>query len=240
MNKNILNKIKELSIEFSNEVGKLKFSEPVSFVYNPLEYARNGYFKYLDLSANCTKKVVFLGMNPGPWGMAQTGIPFGEVESAREWMKIETKIDKPQREHPKREISGFSCQRSEVSGRRLWGYFSERYKKPELFFKDYFVANYCPLVFMEESGRNRTPDKLMSSERVKLYKLCDNHLLDLINLFEPEWVIGIGGFAEKRLIVTLKGIDIKIGKILHPSPASPMANRGWAEIADKQLSELGL
>lgn len=233
---NKLDKIKKLSIQFSNDVNKLTFSEPVCFVYNPLEYARNSYFKYLDMSIKGQTKNVFLGMNPGPWGMAQTGVPFGEVELVRDWMKIDVGIGKPEKEHPKRPITGFGCNRSEVSGRRLWGYFKEKYKTAELFFKDNFVANYCPLVFMEESGRNRTPDKLRKEEREKLYKICDEHLLQIIELINPDWVIGIGGFAEKRINSALSDLNIKVGKILHPSPASPMANRGWAEMAEKQLN----
>ena len=236
----MLSKIKDLSIEFSKEVSRLSFSEPVEFVYNPLEYARKGYFRYLDLAIHNKKKVIFLGMNPGPWGMAQTGVPFGEINIINNWMKINTLIDKPENEHPKRQISGFDCKRSEVSGRRLWGFFKEQYKTPDMFFLDNFVANYCPLVFMENSGKNRTPDKLRKEEKNKLYKICDKHLFDIVRILKPEWLIGIGGFAEKRIKEALNGSDIKIGKILHPSPASPMANRGWAEIAKKQLNDLGI
>ena len=35
------------------------------------------------------KEAVFLGMNPGLWGMAQTGVPFGTVSLVRDWMGIE-------------------------------------------------------------------------------------------------------------------------------------------------------
>lgn len=240
MGNKILSRIKELTIEFSEEVNRLTFSLPVVFVYNPLEYARSSNFKYLDLSIKGKKKAVFLGMNPGPWGMAQTGVPFGEIESVRDWMKIEAEVGRPANEHPKRKISGFNCNRSEVSGRRLWSYFKEKYKSPELFFKKNYIANYCPLVFMEESGRNRTPDKLKTDERNQLYEICDRHLLEVVKILDPEWVIGIGGFAEKRIITALKSLDIKTGKILHPSPASPMANRGWAEIAATQLEQIFL
>lgn len=233
-----INKIKELTIGFSEEINRLSFSFPVVFVYNPFEYARDSYFKYLDLSVRGKKKFVFLGMNPGPWGMAQTGVPFGEINTVRDWMEIEVAVGRPENEHPKRKISGFNCNRSEVSGRRLWGYFKEKYKTPDLFFKGNFVANYCPLVFMEESGRNRTPDKLKKDERNKLYKICDMHLLEIVKILDPEWVIGIGGFAEKRIISALDSLNIKTGKILHPSPASPMANRGWAEIAESQLEKM--
>jgi len=232
-----IKKIKDLTVKFSEEVSRLSFTDPVTFVYNPLQYARESYFKYLDLSVSKKKKTVFLGMNPGPWGMAQTGIPFGEIDAVKNWMKIEAAVGKPEYEHPKREITGFSCRRSEVSGKRLWTFFKEKYRTPELFFKHNFVANYCPLVFMEKSGKNRTPDKLHREERERLFNICNHHLLEIVTTLNPDWVIGIGGFAEKRIKSALSSLDLKIGKILHPSPASPMANRGWAEIAEKQLSE---
>lgn len=221
-------------------VDALTFGEPTTHVYNPLAYAWTGHRSYLAKHAGSRKKVIFLGMNPGPFGMAQTGVPFGEISMVRDWVGVEETILKPEKENPKRPIEGFACERSEVSGRRLWGLFSERYPHAEDFFKDHFVANYCPLVFMEESGRNRTPDKLPAAEIEALYLLCDTHLRELVDVLEPEWVIGVGAFAETRAKVALKESEVKIGRVLHPSPASPAANRGWGEQATKQLVKLGI
>jgi len=218
-----------------DEVNALTFEAPVEYVYNPLNYAWKAYTAYVERFAQTAKKAVFLGMNPGPFGMAQTGIPFGEIPAVRDWMSICEPIGKPEREHPKRPIEGFGCPRSEVSGRRLWGLFAERFDSPEAFFQDHFVINYCPLVFAEESGRNRTPDKLLATEREPLYAACDRHLKALVEALEPEWLVGVGGFAEGRARDVLKGMPTRIGKVLHPSPASPAANRGWAEAATKQL-----
>jgi single-strand selective monofunctional uracil DNA glycosylase len=169
--------------------------------------------------------------------MAQTGVPFGEIPAVRDWMGLRGEVDKPNPEHPKRPVEGLACEKSEVSGRRLWGLFSEKFPDAKDFFKDHFVANYCPLVFMEESGKNRTPDKLPTSEKKPLEKVCDKHLREIVEILEPEWLIGVGGFAKKRAEEALKGMAIKIRTILHPSPASPAANRGWAEAATKQLKE---
>jgi single-strand selective monofunctional uracil DNA glycosylase len=182
---------------------------------------------------------VFLGMNPGPFGMAQTGVPFGEVAAARDWLGINAPIGKPAREHPKRPIDGLACTRSEVSGRRLWGLFSERFATPEKFFTNHFITNHCPLAFMEDTGRNRTPDKLPVAESGPLMDACDSHLRHVVQILEPEWLIAIGGFAEKRATEALSKMDVRIGKILHPSPASPAANRGWAEQATAQMTAQG-
>ena len=230
----------QTSRKLSEWVSKLRFSEPTAFIYNPLEYAWAIHLQYLQLAGQGKKKVVMLGMNPGPFGMAQTGLPFGEIPAVRDWMGLRGKVDKPNPEHPKRPVEGLACTKSEVSGRRLWGLFSEKFPDARDFFKDHFVANYCPLVFMEESGRNRTPDKLPASEKKPLEEVCDQHLREIVEILEPEWLIGVGGFAKKRAEEVFQDRDIKIGTILHPSSASPAANRGWAEAATKQLKEQGI
>ena len=114
---------------------------------------------------------------------------------------------------------------------------------PERFFEHFFVANYCPLCFMEESGRNRTPDKLPKQEQGPLFDACDRALRAVVQQVAPSHVIGVGAFAEARVRAALAsaGLDdtVTIGRLLHPSPASPLANRGWAERATEQLRALG-
>lgn len=226
--------------EFVEALRPLRFGPPVTHVYNPLEYARDPYENYLARWGAGTKEVVFLGMNPGPFGMAQTGVPFGDVGFVRDWLRIEGRVGKPPVEHPKRPILGYDCNRSEVSGSRLWGWAQHTFGTPERFFERFVIANYCPLVFMEESGRNLTPDKLPKSERDPLFAACDDALRHLVDVWRPEWVIGIGVFAEERAKQALAGRDLRIGRILHPSPASPLANAGWGEAATKELLELGI
>jgi single-strand selective monofunctional uracil DNA glycosylase len=220
----------------------LTFGEPVACVYQPLDYAWKTHLRYLERFAQEQKRVVFLGMNPGPFGMVQTGIPFGEVAAVRDWMGIEESVGKPAREHPKRPVEGFACQRSEVSGRRLWGLFAERFGSAEAFFKDHFVLNYCPLVWMSASGANITPDKLPAAEMAPVEEACLKHLGEVIALLRPDFLIGVGGFAEERLrrAADACGSTARIGRVLHPSPASPAANRGWADAASKQLAALGV
>ena len=173
--------------------------------------------------------------------MAQVGVPFGEVAAARDWLGIEAPVGKPEPEHPKRPILGFQCTRSEVSGRRLWGWAADRFKAPDAFFARFFVANYCPLVFMEEGGRNRTPDKLPRAEREALFAACDRALLSTLDYLKPSLAVGVGKFAEDRIrAVAGDRPGLKIGRILHPSPASPAANRGWAPQVEAQLKALGV
>lgn len=225
----------------SRQVGRLKFAPPVAHVYNPLTYAWAGHEQYLLRFGNGRKRVIFLGMNPGPFGMVQTGVPFGEIMAARDWMKVRTPIGKPAQEHPKRLILGFDCPRSEVSGRRFWKLFADRFGSPEKSFAGHFVTNYCPLAFLAGSGANLTPNKLSRSEREKLFAVCDQHLRRVIEILEPEWLIGIGAFARERGELMAAGTKIRVGQILHPSPASPKANRtDWGQTATQELIALGV
>ena len=224
----------------AREASKLHFGDPVAAVYNPLDYAAKASEAYLERFLSRPIEGLFLGMNPGPWGMAQTGVPFGEVALVRDWMGIEEPVKKPKPEHPKRPIEGFGCERSEVSGRRLWGWVQERFGKPEAFFERFFVWNYCPLVFMEESGKNRTPDKLPAAEREPLYALCDEALALLVEACQPKRIIGVGRFAQKRALDALGASAPPVETVLHPSPASPIANRGWAPQMDAGLKKLGV
>jgi single-strand selective monofunctional uracil DNA glycosylase len=222
------------------ELAPLRFGPPVAHVYDPLDYAWRGYAAYVEAFGAAPRRVVFVGMNPGPFGMAQTGVPFGDVGMVRGFLGIEAPIGRPAREHPKRPVLGFTCPRGEVSGRRLWGAVARRFGTAERFFAEHFIANYCPLAFLEASGRNRTPDQLPARERAPLFSACDRHLRRVVELLEPEWVIGIGGFAEARAREALAGSAAKIGRILHPSPASPAANRHWEASVERALRELGV
>jgi len=215
------------------------FEAPVAFVYNPLAYARRPVEAYLEKFAR-RGTTLLVGMNPGPFGMAQTGVPFGEVAAVRDWLRITESIDIPHstEQHPKRPIEGLECARSEVSGRRLWAWAEERYGTPGRFFQRFFVWNWCPLAFMEESGRNVTPDKLARSDRERLLPLCTDALTAIGEELRPVRVIGIGAAAQSWAQSSFP--DLEVGRILHPSPASPIANRGWAPQAEKQLAELGV
>jgi single-strand selective monofunctional uracil DNA glycosylase len=229
-----------VSRTLSDRVSRLRFASPVEYVYNPLVYARAPHEQYVARYATGEKEVLLLGMNPGPFGMAQTGVPFGDVAMVRDFLGVNGRVGKPPREHPKRPVLGFDCKRSEVSGARLWGWARSRFGTPARFFERFFVANYCPLAFMEDTGRNRTPDKLPPEERAKLFAACDEALRATVQALRPRTIVGIGTFAEQRARAALGGFEGTIGCILHPSPASPKANRDWARIIEDQLADLGV
>lgn len=219
----------------------LTFAAPVSHVYAPLDYAWGPHRMYLERYGRDPREILFVGMNPGPFGMAQTGVPFGDVTMVREWLGIEGPVDRPAREHPRRPVRGFGIGRGEVSGARLWGWARDHYGTPARFFRRAFVWNYCPLCFMEASGRNVTPDKLRPRDvRTRLFAVCDDALDAVVAHFRPTVVIGIGRFAADRVRPVADKWAVHSGSAPHPSPANPTANRGWPGVFDTALRELGI
>jgi single-strand selective monofunctional uracil DNA glycosylase len=233
-------RLKRLSRDLARGCAVLRFDDPVTHVSNPLLHARKPHDLYLEKYGGLPGRTLLLGMNPGPWGMSQTGVPFGDPELVRSFLHVEAPVQAPTDAHPKRPVLGFDSKRSEVSGKRVWGWAQARFGTASAFFERFFVVNYCPLAFMEEGGRNRTPDKLPAAEREALFEVCNRALVRLVEITEPERLLGIGAFAEDRAREALVGTGVPIGRVLHPSPASPVANRGWAEAAEKQLAALGV
>ncbi|XP_057375349.1 single-strand selective monofunctional uracil DNA glycosylase-like [Daphnia carinata] len=233
-----------LNIEsrLSNELNRLLFSPPVAYVYNPLNYAWETHGLFVTKYGNSKKQILFVGMNPGPWGMVQTGIPFGAARLVQDWLGIVGTVGHPPVEHPQRKVQGFQCPRTEVSGQRFWGFFRDICFTPENMFKNCFVYSYCPLSFMHTSGRNITPPELKSSDRQAIMELCDTSLGEIITVLKVDIVIGIGKFAEYRVRETVKkhSLNVTIGCILHPSPINPSANKGWKEAVLKSMQEMNI
>ncbi len=230
-----------LAEQLRDAVDQLTFCPPVACTYNPLRYAWDPHRRYLERYGRGRKRVVFMGMNPGPYGMTQTGVPFGEIAAVRDWLKISGRVERPAIEHPKRPITGFECTRSEVSGRRLWGLFASRFGSPDAFFREHFVLNYCPLVWMSETGANVTPDKLPAASQAAVNSVCEASLRRALERLQPEYAVGIGGFAAQRLATVTRPDDSwEIMQVLHPSPASPAANRDWAGAVTRSLEAAGV
>lgn len=230
----------DVARRLGREAGALRFAAPVTHVLNPLAYAWAPHAQYLERWGQGPKQAVLLGMNPGPFGMVQTGVPFGEVAAVRGFLGLEGPVERPEREHPARPVLGFACARSEVSGRRLWGWVQARFGSPERFFARFLVLNYCPLAFLEASGANRTPDKLPAAERAPLFAACDRALAEAVALLGARTVVGVGAFARDRARDVLGPQGVAVHLMAHPSPASPAANRGWAALADQALAQAGL
>lgn len=216
--------------------------QPAAHLLCPLDYAFDNYCSYITRHARAPIEALMVGMNPGPWGMGQTGVPFGDPGLVRSFLGIRGAVDRPAQEHPRCPVLGLASPRAEVSGQRLWGSIESCFEKPRHFFERFFVANYCPLLFLNERGANVTPDKLPKQWMEPVLFACDAHITRLTEILEPRQVLGIGVWSTKRLKLALTDHmpAEAFGTVLHPSPASPAANRGWLPAALQQLAALGV
>ena len=224
-----------------DEVDSLAFTYD-GYIYNPLDYAQAMHEAYLSRYVRQSAKVLFLGMNPGPFGMMQTGVPFGEVNAVRDYLKLSLPVLKPKKEHPNRPVEGMNIKRSEGSGKRLWGLISLKWPNPDEFFKDHCIFNYCHLGFLDsgKTAKNFTPDHLPKEERKALEDVCDSYLKDIIDLIDPMALIGIGKYAQAKLEAVNDKADRIVSSIIHPSPGNPQANVDWNGKTTEKMKELGL
>lgn len=233
-------KLVQIAETLREELRSLRFSAPAAYVYHPLDYAWLPHRLYLEQWGVHKPTALLVGMNPGPFGMGQTGVPFGAVVPVRDWLRCEAPVASPSGGHPKRPIDGFACPRNEVSGERLWGWAKAGFGTPEAFFRTFFVHNYCPLLFLSDTGANVIPEKLKAAEQASFLPACDRALREVALALGVRYVIGVGGWAEARARIALAGTALSFGRILHPSPASPAANKNWAGQVNAQLREIGL
>ncbi len=217
----------------------LKENSRIDWIYHPLDYAWLAHESYIDRFSELGSKTLLVGMNPGH-GMGNTGIPFGCPEQVRDYLQIrDFTVDKPPQEHPKRIVTGLSCPKAEVSGRRIWSFLSNRWGSPELVHNQIYIVNHCPLWMFDDAGRNITPDKLSGSASKRLSAVCDTHLESVGGILQAKAVIGIGRYAHRRLVSLFDSSEVMVGYVPHPSPASPFANRNggkdWRDAFDAAL-----
>jgi single-strand selective monofunctional uracil DNA glycosylase len=221
-----------------DDISALRFGGLVGHVYNPLTYAWAPHREYLERYGR-EPSVLIVGMNAGYFGMAQTGVPFGDVEMVRDWLGIERPIERPENEHPKRPIVGFSCRRHEVSGQRLWGWARDTFDTPAHFFSRFFVLNYCPLCFLAEGGANLALDKVPVASRKTLLLACDRALGAAAHALKIRYAIGLGRFAAER-VATILGDTAICGGAPHPSPANARVGQNWANEMNRALAARGI
>jgi len=70
----IAEKFLSIELRLCDVLRGIQFPAPITHIYNPLEYAMVPHKQYVTTYCTTTKHVLFLGINPGPFGMAQTGV----------------------------------------------------------------------------------------------------------------------------------------------------------------------
>ena len=209
-------------------IGQALVSEgSVDVSYNPLAYAWDVHVAYLEKMGGHGAGTVVLGMNPGPRGMGQQGVPFGATSVVRDLLGITgISVGQPESADPRRPVVGLEYPREEVSGTRLWGLLSESFGDANAIAGRVFLVNHCPLMlFSGARATNITPDKITGPTARALLERCDEHLREVVAVLNAERVIGVGKFAESRARSALADEVVEVVGCWHPSPASPLANR---------------
>jgi len=236
----------ELERQQTLALSALSFGAPVTTIYHPIDYASEPHSDYVRRYCRSQKNVVFLGMNPGPFGMVQSGVPFGDCRLVREWLGVSGAVRKPANENAKRPIIGLECQRSEVSGTRFWNFIRSLSLNddPNSFFRHCYVHNYCPAAFIDHKGKNITPASMKKSDLAALESICDEYLIKAIDVLGASVVVAIGVYARDRCrrVFSSELPRIRVEMIMHPSPANPATNTGggWAVKVRQQLEQLDL
>ena len=212
----------------SQSIASRMVSEGVAdLVYNPLNYAWDVHEEFIRRTGGNGAKCILLGMNPGPHGMGQMGIPFAATSVVRDLIGITgISVAKPEVIHPRRPVNGLEHTKEEVSGTRLWGLLQHRYGTIDKISKEIYVVNHCPLMILNGvRGTNVTPNNISGKSVEELMDICDQHLREVVNALDATKVVGIGKYAEKRAVSALCGLGVSVETCWHPSPASPLANR---------------
>lgn len=227
-------------------------TKPIAGVLNSHQYAFCPFGEYCNMFAPAGQQplALFVGMNPGPYGTAQNGIPFGCSSFVNNWMgitqgtagsaavkgtELKEGIDGHGFEYCPA-VLGLRCKKEEVSGKRLWGWAQSVVGggKAEAFFRHAFVYTYCPLAFFA-GGANVPLADLPVAERRTIEEHCDQALLALVLEMKPVYVIGVGNYAYSKAekAVTKAAVEscsphsMVALKVAHPSPASPGAAAFW-------------
>ncbi|XP_055849953.1 single-strand selective monofunctional uracil DNA glycosylase [Episyrphus balteatus] len=224
----------DIECNLNKELANLKFPN-ITHVYNPIEYAFDLHCQYLKKYLNGPKKMLLIGMNPGPNGMAQNGVPFGNTNTVKNLMKIEGQVEQPPSLHPKRPVTGLACKTEEPSGVRIWTLIGKLAGSLEIFSQQCFMHNFCPLAFFDVQGKNITPGELKGDVKAEVRNICLKYLEQEIQLIQPEIIIAIGSYVGDCMKRLAKqsiyiGSNIKILQLAHPSPRS-VNNNNWPEKA---------
>jgi hypothetical protein len=72
--KDLWRKVYAIECQLYAELLALPYPASVCAIYNPLDYARELHCQFMGKFLDGPKDLLFVGMNPGPWGCCQTGV----------------------------------------------------------------------------------------------------------------------------------------------------------------------
>ncbi|MBM3266846.1 MAG: single-stranded DNA-binding protein [Candidatus Sericytochromatia bacterium] len=215
----------------------------LAYAYNPLAYAWEVHEAYIRKfgALGGPGRTLLVGLNPGPWGMGQTGVPFGDPRIVRDWMGLSGTVQAPRDLHPARPVLGLASTRREESGTTLYGWGRERFGTAERFFGKFYIVGHCPLLLFDAEGRNVTPADFRKGTPLfdRLMSHCDGHLAAVVEAVAPARIVGLGRFATDRAerVARRLGYAGEIACLTHPSPQTRgrWGPGGWGALADTAL-----
>lgn len=269
----------------ADDLHALRCPAGVSHVYNPLRYMWPAHERFLsrhyvrereslpnvgrlDLYRPAgtakSRRYLILGMNPGPHGMVQTGLPFGDVVNAAAMLGYKTGDQIPAPDlasvalHPSRPVIGLSATRREASGERLWGGLASIWGSLDAVLADCFAANYCPLAYFADdaSGTNVTPEEFGkrtvngkpnprydTAYAAELDEVCLPYLVRVARAMRVEVILAVGRYAEVKAKIiaalcpeaTRRCPSPKVVYLTHPSPLATRSAGEWATMARHAL-----
>lgn len=237
MSKNLI----AITAELRDKLDRLP--EPAGVeVYNPLSYAWQLHQRYLrrfvtqgpqteppfevggmgPSVSTQQRRVLFIGMNPGPFGMMQTGCPFGDKVSARQLGGLPgvplsdrhtESLDLSKLTTLKaRRTQGFGIKQRETSGQRFWEGMTELWPLTSIG-RARVTAGGAPIVLFDEEPDRRAA---MSTDPIEVM-LCDCFVMN----YSP-----------------LCFIDSATGKNVIPEKLSAEYQRIMGEICDPYLASV--
>ncbi|KAI8124664.1 hypothetical protein FF38_10666 [Lucilia cuprina] len=222
----------KLETQLNEKLRNITTPLEISYIYNPVEYAADLHQAYLKKYLKGGKKVLFIGLNPGPNGMGQTGIPFGNITTVRDKMGLNGTVNQPPNIHPKRPVNGLATTIEEPSGKRLWTKFQELSDGSlDIFFEQCFVYNFCPLLFYNSKGDYISPQKLKAPYNRQISNACLHTIEQILELIQPEVIVAIGRYAYDNLKAVKYCIEKRLLYLRHPSPRA--CTKNWSKIADE-------
>jgi single-strand selective monofunctional uracil DNA glycosylase len=143
-------------------------------VLNPGRYGERWHARFRRAYPMSPRPLLVFGLNPGPYGMAQTGVPFTDLkrlESAlpglwKDLVASGEPVTRPGLAPPS--LARHLTRTFESSSVRVYRFLERAYGRPELALREVVFVNPCPLLFIDpETGANRTPADLPRALRAR-------------------------------------------------------------------------
>ena len=132
-------------------------------VWNPGSYGAPWHRVFREIYPLRERPILMFGLNPGPYGMGQTGIPFTDVRRLRQCLPKMALTLRERGREPRvpglapRSLRRFFTREFESSAVRVYRFLELGWGSAEKGWRSVGVANSCPLLFLDPEGRNQTP-----------------------------------------------------------------------------------